>query len=255
MIENRRLSFILCGSNARKLREGQANLLGSRAWRFEMFPLVSAEVSGLDLLRALTHGLIPSHYDSTRPDRSLQAFTDDYLKEEIAAEALNRNLSAFAGNAPPQVGKENGEIVNYAAIASDVSVDSKTMRSFEDTMIGRFLPPPAKPGSRKHLVATPKFHLFDPGVARILRRVNISALEGREAGRLFGTFIAHELRASTAYRKSSRVIHYYRTKARAEVDFILNHRETAIKVTISRNVREADLKGLKFFKEPIWVKV
>lgn len=34
----------------------------------------------------------------------------------------------------------------------------------------------------------------------------------------------------------------------------MNHRETAIEVTISRNVREADLKGLKFFKEPIWAK-
>lgn len=115
---------------------------------------------------------------------------------------------------PPQVGKENGEIVNYAAIASYVSVDSKTVRSYfeilEDTMIGRFLPLPAKPGSRKHLVATPKFHLFDPGVARILRRVNISALQRREGDRLFETFVAHELRASTAYRKSSRVIHYYR---------------------------------------------
>lgn len=251
LIENRRLSFIMCGSSARKLRKGQANLLGGRAWRFEMFPLVSAEVPGLDLLRALTHGLIPSHYDSTRPDRSLHAFTNDYLKEEIAAEALTRNLSAFA-RFLDVVGIMNGEIVNYSATASDVGVDPKTVRSYfeilQDTMIGRFLPPlAAKPGSRKHLVATPKFHLFDPGVARVLRKVNITALQGPEAGRLFETFIAHELHAYIGYREKTKEIHYYRTKSGAEVDFVLNRRETAIKVTISRNVRRADLKGLNSF--------
>ena len=58
LIENKKLQFILCGSSARKLKRGQANLLGGRAWRFEMFPLVSAEVKTLDLLRALNHGMI-----------------------------------------------------------------------------------------------------------------------------------------------------------------------------------------------------
>ena len=42
LIEHRRLRFILCGSSARKLKRGRANLLGGRAWRFEMFPLVTA---------------------------------------------------------------------------------------------------------------------------------------------------------------------------------------------------------------------
>ena len=253
LIENRRLSFIMCGSSARKLRKGQANLLGGRAWRFEMFPLVSAEVPGLDLLRALTHGLIPSHYDSTRPERALQAFTDDYLKEEIAAEALTRNLAAFA-RFLDVMGIMNGEMVNYSSIASDVGVDAKTVRSYfeilQDTMIGRFLPPiTAKSGSRKQLVATPKFHLFDPGVARVLRKVNITALQGPEAGRLFETFIAHELHAYIGYKEKTKDIHYYRTKSGAEVDFILNNRQTAIEVKISRNIKKADLRGLNSFLE------
>ena len=33
LIENKRLSFVLCGSSARKLKRGRANLLGGRAWR------------------------------------------------------------------------------------------------------------------------------------------------------------------------------------------------------------------------------
>ncbi len=201
------------------MRRGHANLLGSRAWRFEMFPLVTAEVPGFDLERAMSHGLIPSHYDSERPDRSLRAFLDDYLKEEIAAEALTRNLAAFA-RFLDVVGIMNGQLVKYAAIASDVGVDAKTARSYfeilEDTLIARMLPPlPSKPGSRKQLSATPKFYLFDTGVVRTMRRVQLSAggLAGTEAGHLFETFLAHELFAYHAYAETRKPIHFFRTKA------------------------------------------
>src|SRR4030042_5666899 len=59
LIENKGLSFILCGSSARKLKRGKANLLGGRAGRYEMFPFVTEELKSLDLLRALNRGIIP----------------------------------------------------------------------------------------------------------------------------------------------------------------------------------------------------
>ncbi len=62
LIENKGLKFVLCGSSARKLKRGQANLLGGRAWRFNMHPLISAEIGNIDLIKALNHGLIPVHY-------------------------------------------------------------------------------------------------------------------------------------------------------------------------------------------------
>ncbi|MFN7925486.1 MAG: AAA family ATPase [Bryobacteraceae bacterium] len=251
LIESRKLSFILCGSSARKLRRGQANLLGGRAWRFEMFPLVSAEVPNLDLLRALSHGLIPSHYDSTRPNRSLQAFVDDYLKEEIVAEAQTRNLASFV-RFLDVTGITNGQIVNYTKIASDVGVDAKTVKSYfqilVDTLIGRFLEPlPAKPGSRKNLTASPKFYLFDPGVARFIRHSRIEGLDGSEAGHLFETFLVNELLAALAYKEIRKPVHFYRTKDDAEVDFIVNHGEVAIEAKLSQNVRSPDLRGLNNF--------
>jgi predicted AAA+ superfamily ATPase len=88
LIENRGLRFILCGSSARKLKRGRTNLLGGRAERYEMHPLVSAEVGGLDLLRALNRGLVPAHYLSAGYRRSLEA-----LKEEVFGEGLARHRS------------------------------------------------------------------------------------------------------------------------------------------------------------------
>ncbi len=251
LIENRRFSFLLCGSSARKLKRGRANLLGGRAWRFEMFPLVSAEVPDLDLLRALQHGLMPAHYQSARPSRSLQAFVHDYLREEIAAEAHARNLAAFA-KFLDLTGIMNGELVNYAKIASDCGVDAKSVRSYfsilEDTLLGSFLEPlTPRTGSRRQLIATPKFYLFDPGVARTLRKTNIQAVAGAEAGHLFETFLLNELRAYLSYREYDVPLNFYRTRDGAEVDFIINKGAVAIEAKITDRVRSEDLRGVKSF--------
>lgn len=65
LIENKKISFILCGSSARKLRRNAAHLLGGRAWRFQFYPLVYPEIPNFDLLRAFKHGLLPAIYLQT----------------------------------------------------------------------------------------------------------------------------------------------------------------------------------------------
>jgi predicted AAA+ superfamily ATPase len=119
--------FILCGSSARKLKRGGANLLGGRAWRFLMHPLTSREIGDLDLLRALNHGLIPSHYLSDQGRRSLAAYVTDYLKEEVFDEGLTRNAPAFS-RFFEAMGYSHGELTNYANIARDCGVDAKTVK-------------------------------------------------------------------------------------------------------------------------------
>lgn len=127
LIENEGLQFILCGSSARKLKRGQANLLGGRAWRFERFPLISTELKSVDLLRALNHGLIPSHYLTEPYQKSLRAYVTDYLKEEVFAEGLARNVPAFS-RFFEAMGYSHGELTNYSNIARDCGVDSKTVK-------------------------------------------------------------------------------------------------------------------------------
>ena len=73
MIENSGLNFILCGSSARKLKRGRANMLGGRAWRYEMFPLVFPELNELNLLKILATNLkrdIFRHFGSTAISKS-----------------------------------------------------------------------------------------------------------------------------------------------------------------------------------------
>jgi hypothetical protein len=47
-------------------------------------------------------GLLPPHFLSAEPLEDLRAYVGDYLKEEIAAEALTQNIPALA-DLHPQV--------------------------------------------------------------------------------------------------------------------------------------------------------
>jgi predicted AAA+ superfamily ATPase len=251
LIENLDLRFILCGSSARKLKRGQANMLGGRAWRYEMFPLVSQEVDGFDLLRALNNGLIPSHYETAFPTRSLDSYIKDYLKEEILEEALTRNIRAFS-KFLECVAISHGEMLNYSRIASDVGVDAKTVKSYfeilVDTLVGYFLEPYTGSAlSRKDLLSYPKFYLFDSGVVAYLKKLELKQLAGKDAGNLFEGFIYHELRAYLSYTNSRREFSYLRTYAGIEVDFVLDNGDLLIETKISDKIRKDDLRGLNYF--------
>ena len=255
LVENRGLRFILCGSSARKLKQGRANLLGGRAWRYEMFPLVSPElgaVEGLDLLRILRRGTVPDHYESEQYDRSLDAYVQDYLKEEVFAEGLTRNFPAFS-RFLDALGPSHGELTNYANIARDCGVDAKTVKAYYeilvDTLLGRFVEPYARRRSRQVITRAPKFYLFDVGVGAAVTRRAIKETKGEAFGRAFEHFIFTELAAHASYSALNYPIRFWRTKSGLEVDFVLGEGEVALEVKGLTRVDGRDLRGLQAFVE------
>lgn len=250
LIENKGLRFILCGSSARKLRRGQANLLGGRAWRFEMLPLVSAEIGKLDLLRALNNGLVPSHYLQQNATRSLRAYTRDYLKEEVFAEGLTRNIPAFS-RFFDAMAYSHGELTNYSNIARDCGVDAKTVREYYqvlvDTLLGGFVEPYARRSNRQVITRAAKFYLFDVGVAGALTKRKIEEPRGEQFGKALEHLVLMELRAHAAYTDRDYAIRFWRTKAGQEVDFVLGDGEVAIEVKGASRADGRDLRGLRVF--------
>lgn len=250
LIENRGLRFILCGSSARKLKRGKANLLGGRAWRYELFPLVSAEVENLDLLQALNRGLVPSHYLSEYYRKALDAYVTDYLKEEVFDEGLTRNLPAFS-RFFEAMGYGHGELTNYANIARDCGADAKTVKEYYqilcDTLLGRMVPPYKKRQERQVIGKAPKFYLFDVGVAGAITRRHVVEERGEAFGRAFEHFVLMELAAHTSYSELHYDIHFWRTKSGLEVDFILGPGEVAVEVKGARRVDNGELRPLAAF--------
>lgn len=256
LIENAAVQFILCGSSARKLKTQATNLLGGRAWEYHFYPLVFAEIpaSEFSLLKALQHGLIPKHYLSAEEfiAEHLQAYVDVYLTDEIRNEGLVRNLSGFA-RFLDVAGLSNGELINVSNIARDCGVDRATVSGFYqilvDTLLGYFVYPFRKKIKRDLVLATPKFYLFDVGVANYLARQSISELKGAAAGKSMEHYIYMELTAYLSFSRKRMKISYWRTKTGLEVDFILGDAKVAIEVKISEQVHQQDLKGLIAFCE------
>lgn len=252
LIENKRMSFMLCGSSARKLKRGQANMLGGRAWRYELFPLVSKELGTVDILRALNQGMIPAHYlaEPSAAKRYLKAYVQDYLTQEVFDEGLVRNMPAFS-RFFDAVGYTHGEMVNFANIARDCGVDAKTVKEYYqilvDTLLGVMIEPYAKRQGRQVLTKTPKFYLFDTGVAGMLSKRSIAEERGREFGKAFEHFILMELLAHRSYVEKDYRINYWRTKTGYEVDFILGEGEVAIEVKSGGNVDKTEIAGLRTF--------
>jgi predicted AAA+ superfamily ATPase len=252
LIENKGLRFILCGSSARKLKRGRGNLLGGRAWRYEMHPLVSAEVVDLNLLKALNRGMIPVHYLEEDYRKSLQAYLRDYLKEEVFAEGLARNIPAFS-RFFDAMGYSHGELTNYANIARDCGVDAKTVKEYYqilvDTLLGTMIEPYKRRQERQVITKAGKFYLFDVGVAGAITQRHVPQERGEQFGKALEHFILMEILAHRAYRELGYDVNFWRAKSGLEVDFVLGRGEVAIEVKGSSRIESADLRSLKAFIE------
>ena len=246
-LENTQTQFVLCGSSARKLKRGAANLLGGRALRFELFPLTTHELGTYDLVRILNHGLISQYYMTERPERSLRGYVIDYLEQEIHVEALTRNIPAFA-RFLDAVSTTHGQLLNYANVARDCGVSAKTVREYyqilEDTLLGHTLDPWRKSKSRR-LIETAKFYLFDPGVARALAGMRLLQPGSEEFGRAFEHFLLEEVRAYLSYTENYRPLSFWRTSTGLEVDLIIGDLDLAIEWKATSQVDERHTKGLR----------
>jgi len=239
----KRFRFLLSGSSARKLRRGQANLLPGRIHLHLLHPLLACEIgSSFNLDRALAHGTLPGIYSESDPDvraADLRAYTDVYLREEVQAEALVRNLGGYA-RLLDLVAASSGKILNLAALSQDAGIAHETVRRYlevlEDTLLV-FRIPAWSGSTRAGLVSHPRHFLFDLGVRNALLRRPLDRPLEDERGLLLEHLIAFELvrRSGSLWPESK--VSYYRTRHGAEVDFILEiGREIwAIEVKASRN--------------------
>lgn len=248
LIERSGWVFALCGSSARKVRRGRANLLGGRAIRHELFGFVSRELGkDFDLVRMLNHGTLPRHYLGSSPGARLRAYVNDYLKEEIAAEGLTRNLPAFSGflNA---AALSDGELVNFSTIARDCGISSPTVKEYfqilVDTLIGRFLPAhTARP--KRRVIQSPKFYFADVGVVNHLAKRGTVRPGSELFGKAFENWVLHELSAHRSYSELFYDLSYWRLAGGTEVDFIVNDMELAIEAKSTARVTADHLKGLR----------
>jgi len=252
--KDQRLRFVLTGSSARKLRRGRWNLLAGRLVETSMHPFLAAELGELfSLRRALDIGLLPLVWDAPDPALTLRAYASLYMQEEVQAEALVRDVGAFA-RFLEAISFSHGALLNLAQVARECQVGRKTVEGYlgilEDLLLG-FRIPVFTRRARRHMVAHSKFYYFDAGVYRSLRPMGpIDRPEEIEGAALEG-LVAQHLRAWIAYQASGAHLYYWRTKAGSEVDFVVYGPDVfdAIEVKRATRVYRKDVRALRAFRE------
>ncbi len=250
-----RFRFLLSGSSARKLRRGQANLLPGRIHVHQMHPLLACELGDdFDLVRALAHGTLPGIHaepDSGLRAADLRSYADTYLREEIQAEALVRNLGGFS-RLLDLMAASSGRILNVQAMCKQAGLGYETTRRYievlEDTLI-MFRVPAWSGSSRSSLVARPRLFLFDTGVRNALLRRPLDAPLPDERGVLLEHFVGCELHRRLGTLWPEAALFHYRTRSGAEVDFVLEVGRDlwGIEVKAGHRVTRSMLRGLASF--------
>ncbi len=229
LYETAGLNFALTGSSARKLKRDHANLLAGRAIRCNMFPLTLSEIDDSSQLKfVIDFGALPHVVnDVAHSIDTLSSYVETYLKEEIAAEALTRNLEPFA-RFLRTAAQHHAQLLNVESIGSQAAIKRTSVDNYfvilEDTLVGYRLPA-LKLGIRAKEVAHSKFYFFDHGVARAAAGWLNEELPDAWRGFAFESMILNELRAYNSYNKKGRDFFHYSVTNSFDVDFVIEKKK------------------------------
>lgn len=256
LIEKRKIHFALTGSSSRKIKRSGANLLAGRALIHTLFPLNHIEMGkSFDLNFVLNWGSLPKviNYksDSLR-SKFLKSYVQTYLKEEIVAEQLVRNLKPFRLFLPIAA-QMNAKPLNFTNISKDTGVDYKTIQTYfdilVDTHMGYFLE--SYSGSvRKVQLQAPKFYFFDLGVKRALQKQLTIPVhpETNTYGEAFETWFINECIILNSYYNLDYEFSYLRTKDDVEIDLIVTRPDGSMVLVEIKSATHIDPRHLKHLK-------
>ena len=246
--------FILTGSSARKLKRTGVDLLAGRALLKFMHPFTADELGPLfNLERALEVGMLPLVWDNIDPEKVLKTYAALYLKEEIQAEALVRNVSAYA-RFLETISFSHAGSLNLNNIARESAISRMTISNYlqilEDMLLGYTIPIFTRRAQRV-LAAHPKFYFFDAGVYRALRRSGPLDQPEEIQGQALEGLVAQHLRAWIDEQEDKYDLSFWRTRSGVEVDFVVYGPQGfwAIEVKNTDKINAKDLTGLKSFKQ------
>ena len=262
IIDEQKCRFYLTGSSARKLRRGQANLLPGRIHQYGLGPLTFEELGNdFKLEKALSLGTLPGIWTEETEDaeKTLETYAQTYLKEEIQAESLSKNLERFSRYLY-NIASWSGRQIDHSKVSTEAEIERTTAGRYfeilEDTLLINRLDPFSSKGALggvRRIIKHPRFYFFDQGVLNAL--LQNFKVDNLRKGLLFEHLVYNQLISlAKGYDQLSKLrISFYRTESGAEVDFVIEENEQlyAIEVKCSSNVGTNDLKGLASFSKYI----
>jgi predicted AAA+ superfamily ATPase len=252
--EKKGYQFIMTGSSARKLKKQGINLLGGRALVRYFPPFFASELgSSFDLKKNLRLGMIPLVLDAPHPQEVLRAYAGVYLKEEVQAEGLVRNIGDFA-RFLETMSFSHASLLNTSNIARESQNSRKTIESYllilEDLLLS-FRLDVFRRRAKRALISHSKFYFFDTGVYDSIRPKNYFDVESVREGAALEGLVAQHLKAWTQAQQEEYQLNFWQTSSQVEVDFIVMGPDCflAIEVKNGSTVHPGEIRSLEIFLE------
>ena len=254
LIEHKGFKFVLTGSSARSLRKAGTNLLAGRALTYKMHPLIIQEMGNdFDMQEVIKYGLLPSVIGHPDPKKYLESYVQTYIREEVIQEGLTRNVGAFA-RFLEVASFSQGQVLNVSEIGRELGLNRLMVSNYfdilEDLLLSSRITTFTQRAKRK-VIAHHKFYFFDVGVYRTLRPMGPLDSQEEAEGAALETLFLQSLSAVNDYYNLGYKIHFWRTQAGEEIDFVIYGSTGfhAFEIKRSSTITTKSLKGLKVFGE------
>lgn len=253
--------FILTGSQNFSLLTSVSQSLAGRVIIFNLLPLSISELDKAGKLpkkyeEIIFKGFYPRIYDQKLDSYIwLQSYIQTYLERDVRQIINVKDLGKFQLLLRLCAGR-TGQLVNYNALANEVGVDNKTIKSWIsilETSFVIFLLPPYFKNFNKRLVKTPKLYFYDTGlVCALLEIRSLTQLDNHFLkGALFENMIIsefHKIRYNEGIRQ---MFYFWRDNTGNEIDCVFENDAEIIPVEIksSRTFNSSFIKGLKYWSK------
>ncbi len=225
------------GSAAFDLGDRVRESLAGRAVRQLLLPFslaeVSAELRGPAALvadetrqlfrRMLRFGGYPTVHMAADPERELAILVESFIVRDASDRSKIRLPAAFR-KVLELAASQIGNLCKFSAWAEVASVSNDTVAGYislmEESHVVRLVRPFVG-GKRAELTATPKIYFVDNGVRNLLFGGFADPADRADGGALVENFALSEILKSTNPLLDT--VRFWRTKAGAEVDFIVEH--------------------------------
>ena len=215
------------------------------------------EISVNDVFEFIYNGGMPELYDIDGMNRCLffESYISTYLTRDVKDQININNVEDFK-KFLISVASRNGEQLNYSNIASELGIDSKTVKSWLNVLVTSgvvYLLEPYMSTKLKRVTHMPKIVFMDLGLCSYLAGwESVSDLQNStSAGHYLETFIISEIVKSYNARGIDLNISYYRDKEKNEIDLIFyrNNKLYPFEIKKTANPNKSMIKNFEYLKK------
>lgn len=189
------------------------------------------------------------------------SYLNTYIERDVR-QLLNASKTLDFYNFMQYIAVRTAQEINYATIAKEIGVDSKTIKNWISILESSgiiYLLQPYSSNLSNRIIKSPKLYFMDTGLCSYLAKYpNSETLEvGVLSGAIFETYVVSEIiKNLTSHGVDPRInLYYYRDKDQKEIDLIYVEGDTLypieIKKGISPNNPDKNFNVLKKFSDNV----